>query len=203
MRNLVQALISIIPRLGAITALLLLIFYIFGVLFTELFGDLDLSGEYFTRLDYSLLTLFTMMTMEWSDIARECMAQVSWAWVPFVSFIMITGFIVFNLIIAVVCDAVAVLEENKGDSHSESEKDYDGPLVNTKNINQTTIKEDIVEVLADQFTSALSNQKKILSTLEALINCSMLQLHLVPNETSPCFVKNEMSQVSLEEKSVQ
>lgn len=203
MRNLVQALISIIPRLGAITALLLLIFYIFGVLFTELFGDLDLSGEYFTRLDYSLLTLFTMMTMEWSDIARECMAQVSWAWVPFVSFIMITGFIVFNLIIAVVCDAVAVLEENKGDSHSESEKDYDGPLVNTKNINQTTIKEDIVEGLADQFTSALSNQKKILSTLEALINCSMLQLHLVPNGTSPCFVKNEMSQVSLEEKSVQ
>jgi hypothetical protein len=210
MRNLVQALISILPRLGAITALLLLIFYIFGVLFTELFGDLELSGEYFTRLDYSLLTLFTMMTMEWSDIARECMAQISWAWIPFVSFIMITGFIVFNLIIAVVCDAVAVLEENKGDSEpdlfseiiNQSEKDYDEPTENTKNLYQTTIiKEEIVEGLAEQVTSALSNQKKMLSSLEALINRSIVQLQLEPNGTSPHFVKNKMSQDSLEEKS--
>ena len=114
MRNLVAALFDIMPRLGAITALLLLIFYIFAVLFTQLFGELTLSGEYFTRLDYSLFTLFVMMTMEWADVARECMAVIWWAWAPFVAFIMITGFIVFNLIIAVVCDAVAVIE-NKND----------------------------------------------------------------------------------------
>ena len=71
MRNLVTALFDIMPRLGAITALLMLIFYIFAVLFTQLFGDLQLSGEYFSRLDNSLFTLFVMMTMEWADLARE------------------------------------------------------------------------------------------------------------------------------------
>ena len=34
------------------------------------------------------------------------MAQVWWAWIPFVSFVVITGFIIFNLIVTVVCEAV-------------------------------------------------------------------------------------------------
>jgi len=114
MRNLVTALFDVMPRLGLITALLCLIFYIFAVLFTTLFGPLDLPYHYFSRLDHSLMTLFVFMTMEWSDITRELMAQVWWAWAPCIIFIMVTGFIVFNLIIAVVCDAVAVVEM-KGD----------------------------------------------------------------------------------------
>lgn len=39
------------------------------------------------------------------------MIHEPWAWAPFTAFIMITGFIVFNLIVAVVCDAVAVTEK--------------------------------------------------------------------------------------------
>ena len=35
------------------------------------------------------------------------MAQVWWAWIPFISFVVITGFIVFNLIVAVVCEAIS------------------------------------------------------------------------------------------------
>jgi voltage-gated sodium channel len=93
--------------LGAIAALLGLISYIFAVMFTELFGDLILSDDYFTTLDRSFLTLFQMVTLEWSDIMRECMAQVWWAWIPFILFVVITGFIVFNLIVAVVCKAIS------------------------------------------------------------------------------------------------
>ncbi len=47
-----------------------------------------------------------METLEWLDIMRECMAQVWWAWILFVSFVVITGFIIFNLIVTVVCEAV-------------------------------------------------------------------------------------------------
>ena len=49
-----------------------------AVLFTNLFGDLDFEdgAQYFSRLDYSLLTLFVMMTMEWAGVARQCMDQV-------------------------------------------------------------------------------------------------------------------------------
>lgn len=111
LRDLVLAIGAVMPRMYAIAALLLLIFYIFSVLFTELFSHLPLSDSYFTTLDTSLFTCMEMMTLEWGDIAREVMTFEPWAWAPFGSFIMITGFIVFNLIVAVVCDAVAVTEK--------------------------------------------------------------------------------------------
>mmetsp|Transcript_8824 Transcript_8824/g.19794 ORF Transcript_8824/g.19794 Transcript_8824/m.19794 type:complete len:355 (+) Transcript_8824:255-1319(+) len=180
MRNLVAALFNIMPRLGAITALLLLIFYIFGVLFTQLFGELELSGDYFTRLDYSLFTLFVMMTMEWADVARECMAEIWWAWAPFVAFIMITGFIVFNLIIAVVCDAVAVIE-NKDDLEpdlfsgmmSGSEKDSDVGASEVV-IEKETDEKDIVDNLAERVTYVLASQRELLATLEILAKDSLV-----------------------------
>lgn len=183
MRNLVMALFDIMPRLGAITALLLLIFYIFAVLFTQLFGELELSGDYFNRLDHSLLTLFVMMTMEWADIARECMDQLWWAWAPFVIFIMITGFIVFNLIIAVVCDAVAVIE-NKEDlkpdifsmleSKDVGEDSSEFFPHDAANPNGATYEDELVENLALRMSSVLKSQREMLATLEALTEESLV-----------------------------
>jgi len=181
MKNLVAALFDIMPRLGAISALLVLIFYIFAVLFTQLFGDLTLSEPFFSRLDYSLLTLFVMMTMEWADVARECMDQVWWAWAPFIAFIMITGFIVFNLIIAVVCDAVAVIENKEdlepdlfsgmleigskdegGEEGGEAgpQDQLEGPIIGSD--------EALVDDLAQRISLVLDSQKEMLATLELL-----------------------------------
>jgi hypothetical protein len=179
MRNLVAALFDIMPRLGAITALLMLIFYIFAVLFTQLFGELELSAPFFSRLDNSLLTLFVMMTMEWADVARECMDQIWWAWAPFIAFIMITGFIVFNLIIAVVCDAVAVIENKddlepdlfsgifeNGDSKDEG---GDAQLAQDQLQNQGTGPEEaVVDDLAQRISFVLDSQREMLATLELL-----------------------------------
>mmetsp|Transcript_58413 Transcript_58413/g.123910 ORF Transcript_58413/g.123910 Transcript_58413/m.123910 type:complete len:437 (-) Transcript_58413:149-1459(-) len=202
MRNLVAALFDIMPRLGAITTLLLLIFYIFAVLFTQLFGELELSGEYFSRLDYSFLTLFVMMTMEWADVARECMDEIWWAWAPIMAFIMITGFIVFNLIIAVVCDAVAVIE-NKEDL----EGDFFGGIVGSKSQDALgdegmfesanggrfsivanggsgrmagtmgACEEELVDDLAERMAGVLKSQKEMLATLESLSRDSFVPAH--------------------------
>ena len=38
-----------------------------------------------------------------------------WAWIPFISFVMIASFVVINLIIAVICDAVADINKEKID----------------------------------------------------------------------------------------
>lgn len=179
MKNLVAALFDIMPRLGAITALLLLIFYIFAVLFTQLFGELELSAPFFSRLDYSLLTLFVMMTMEWADVARECMDQIWWAWAPFIAFIMITGFIVFNLIIAVVCDAVAVIE-NKDDLEPDlfsglleirsKDEGEGGEALPQDQLGETNVGTDeaIVDDLAQRISLVLDSQKEMLATLELL-----------------------------------
>jgi hypothetical protein len=118
--------------------------------------------------------------MEWADVARECMAEIWWAWAPFVAFIMITGFIVFNLIIAVVCDAVAVIE-NKDDLEpdlfsgmmSGSEKDSDVGASEVV-IEKETDEKDIVDNLAERVTYVLASQRELLATLEILAKDSLV-----------------------------
>lgn len=46
---------------------------------------------------------------EWADILGQVQVVYPWAWAPFIIFIILTGFIVVNLVIAVICDAVHVL----------------------------------------------------------------------------------------------
>lgn len=67
MRNLILAIFSVIPKMTAIFLLLLLMFFIFGVMFTTLFKEMYSDGEltepYFDSLFYSFFSLFQMMTM--------------------------------------------------------------------------------------------------------------------------------------------
>lgn len=112
LRDLVMAIGEVMPKMFTIAALLLLIFYIFSVLFTELYADLPLSQSYFSTMDKSLFTCMEMMTLEWAEIAREVISYEPSAWAPISAFICITGFIIFNLVIAVICDAVAVTEKH-------------------------------------------------------------------------------------------
>lgn len=110
LRELVMAIGAVMPRMYAIAMLLILIFYIFAVLFTELFSEINTEINYFGSLDVSLFTCMQLMTLEWGNVAREVMEERSWAWAPILAFLSVTGFIVFNLIVAVVCDAVAVVD---------------------------------------------------------------------------------------------
>lgn len=97
-------------------------------MFTQLFKDLHENGDteedYFSRMDRTFFTLFQIMTLDsWADIAREVMIVYSWAWLPFIAFVIITGFIVVNLIIAVICDAISALND---DEKAKLEGQFDG-----------------------------------------------------------------------------
>jgi hypothetical protein len=120
LQNLVTALFSVVPRIAGITLLLALIFFIFSILMTSMWKDLYHEGyteqDYFSRLDATLFTLFQVLTLdEWAGLTREVMASPgnSWAWFPMIAFVIITAFIVINLIIAVICDAIAALHANE------------------------------------------------------------------------------------------
>lgn len=106
--------------MAAIGLMLALIFYIFAVMFTQLFDELHLEEPYPTEFNYfggmgwTLFTLFQIMTLDnWASICREVMMTYSWAWLPFLAFVIISGFIVVNLIIAVICDAISSLHKNE------------------------------------------------------------------------------------------
>lgn len=112
LKNLVRALVDVIPKMFAIFMLMLLVFYIFGVMFTQLFHSAYDDGvteiDYFSSLHLTFFTLFQLMTLEnWSTITRDLMAVYWWAWIPMICFVLVSSFIVINLVIAVICDAVA------------------------------------------------------------------------------------------------
>jgi voltage-gated sodium channel len=105
MRSVVGALLAALPGMASIIGLMLLILYVSSVLATKLFGEV--SPEFFGDLGKTFFTLFQVMTVEgWPDIAREVMAQTPWAWVFFVIYLLIATFMVLNLFIAVVVNAM-------------------------------------------------------------------------------------------------
>jgi hypothetical protein len=181
LRELITAIGAVMPRMYAITMLLLLIFYIYSVLFTELFGEMELSQNYFGSLTQSLFTCMQLMTMEWSDIAREVMAQKTWAWAPFLSYIAITGFIVFNLIVAVVCDAVAVIDR-------EAKYEREGPF--ESDANKLLEAQERIYELSRQVAAMKSQQTKlclaVVSLTEELQNAlTELERLTDPSEAEP------------------
>lgn len=113
MRRVVGALLSAIPGLSSIALVLLLVFYVFGVIATHLFGAL--FPDWFGHLGRSLYTLFQVMTLEsWSmGIARPVMEQAPWAWAFFIVFILFATFTMLNLFIAIIVNAMQTFQESE------------------------------------------------------------------------------------------
>ncbi|WP_299324163.1 ion transporter [Parasphingopyxis sp.] len=111
MRQVVQGLLSAIPAMGSVILLLILIFYIFSVMATKLFGER--FPEWFGSIGASLYSLFQIMTLEsWSmGIVRPVMEVYPMAWTFFVPFILITSFVVLNLFIAIIVNAMHESQE--------------------------------------------------------------------------------------------
>jgi voltage-gated sodium channel len=85
---------------------LALIFYVFAVIATKIFGAA--FPDWFGTLGGSIYTLFQVMTLEsWSmGISRPVMEQFPLAWLFFVPFILVATFTMLNLFIAVIVNAM-------------------------------------------------------------------------------------------------
>lgn len=116
LRKLLEALMEVMPRLTGILFLFILIMYIYAVMITVLFGDMWKRGltsdDYFSRLDTTLFTLFQMITLDWANIVREVMEVYPLSWAIFSTYLSFTSFILFSLVIGVVCDAVSCIEHD-------------------------------------------------------------------------------------------
>jgi len=102
LRRVVEGFISALPGMMSVFVLMALIFYIFGVMATKLFGDA--FPDWFGTLGESLYSLFQIMTLEsWSmGIVRPVMEVHPYAWAFFVPFIMVTTFAVVNLVVGLI-----------------------------------------------------------------------------------------------------
>ncbi|MDZ4200791.1 MAG: ion transporter [Gallionella sp.] len=113
MRRVVGALLAAIPGLGSIALVLLIVYYVFAVIATNLFAAAH--PEWFGHLGRSLYTLFQIMTLEsWSmGIARPVMENFPYAWVFFVLFILVATFTMLNLFIAIIVNAMQSYTEHE------------------------------------------------------------------------------------------
>lgn len=113
MRRVVGALLAAIPGLGSIALMLLVIYYVFAVIATNLFGA-DYP-EWFGHIGRSLYTLFQIMTLEsWSmGVARPVMENFPYAWAFFIPFILVATFTMLNLFIAIIVNAMQTFTEQE------------------------------------------------------------------------------------------
>ena len=115
LRMIIESILLSLPSIGWISALLLIVFYIFSVLVTTLFGHS--FPEWFGSLGSSMYTLFQMLTLDsWSSgITRPIMKQFPYAWMLFVPFVLISAFIVLNVFIGIIVSAMGEVAAGKKD----------------------------------------------------------------------------------------
>jgi voltage-gated sodium channel len=106
MKRVVGGLLSALPGLGSVSAIIGIIFYVAAVIATKLFGAA--FPQWFGTLGDSAFTLFQVMTLEgWAmDIVRPIMEVFPLAWIFFLLFILSSTFTLLNLFIAVIVNAI-------------------------------------------------------------------------------------------------
>ncbi len=121
MKRVVAGLLSALPGLGSVTAIIGLIFYVSAVIATKLFGTA--FPQWFGTLGESAFTLFQVMTLEsWAmGIVRPVMEVYPNAWVFFLIFILASTFTLLNLFIAVIVNAIQQERHGDGQPSVESE----------------------------------------------------------------------------------
>ncbi|MGR3320318.1 MAG: ion transporter [Pseudooceanicola sp.] len=119
MRAVVQALLDALPGMGAVIIMLSIVYYVFAVMATIMYGDA--FDQWFGTLGRSLYSLFQIMTLEsWSmGIVRPVMAEYPNAWLFFVPFIVITAFSVLNLFIGLLVNTMQAAVEQDTEAEFE------------------------------------------------------------------------------------
>lgn len=119
MRSVVQALLDALPGMGAVIVMLSIVYYVFAVMATLMYGAA--FDEWFGTLGRSLYSLFQIMTLEsWSmGIVRPVMLVFPNAWVFFVPFIVITAFSVLNLFIGLLVNTMQTAVEDDAEAEFE------------------------------------------------------------------------------------
>ena len=99
-----------VPPLASIGAVTAMILFVYGMVGWILFSD-ELP-EQWGNIGRAMLTLFVMLTLEDFPVyMAEAMEIEPWAWVYFVSFILVAAFIVLNVLIGVVLNSMEEARE--------------------------------------------------------------------------------------------
>ena len=146
LRLIVESVLQALPSIGWICALLFMLFYIFAVLTTSLFGKE--FYEWFGSIGASMYTLFQVLTLEsWSmGIVRPVMKYFPHAYLLFIPFILATSFIVMNVFVGIIVGAMSEVaaEEKNRETEALTGGDLDNKKILEKEL--ALLKEQIAKV---------------------------------------------------------
>jgi voltage-gated sodium channel len=139
LRLIVATLVRSIPGMGHVVTLMSIIFYIYAVTGYHLFHEHD--AEHWGTLGTSLLTLFSIVTLEgWVQVMETALEVQPWAWLYFVSFVLIGTFVMLNLFIAVVIN-------NLEASKTEELEDLRNPVTHDEILSELKRTRDALDQL--------------------------------------------------------
>jgi len=119
LRLIVATMLRSIPSLANVIVLLGLILYVYAVLGVHLFGGVD-PGHWGT-LPRAALTLFEVLTLEgWVELMDASLAATPWAWIFYVSFVVLAVFVVVNLFIAIVINNLEAVKREEQAAGAEA-----------------------------------------------------------------------------------
>jgi voltage-gated sodium channel len=105
LRVLLNAFVQAVPRMGYVTLLMFIIFYIYGAVGSVLFHHIN--EELWGNISIAMLTLFRVATFEdWTDVMYETMEVYPLSWAYYLSFIFVIAFIFLNMMIGIVLETL-------------------------------------------------------------------------------------------------
>lgn len=110
LRVLVSGMIRAVRPIGAMAAMTVVLLFVYAMIGTKLFGEQ--IPERWDDVGTAMLTLFTVLTLEgWNEILFDAQEVTQYAWVFFVSFVLLASFLVINVLIAIIITSVEEARE--------------------------------------------------------------------------------------------
>lgn len=138
------AIVRSVPSILWTGLLMILIYYIFALIGVNLFGEA--FPDWFGTVGKAMYTLFQVMTLEsWSmGISRPVMEVYSAAWLYFVPFVLISSFIVMNVVVGIVVNSISEVtaedtkrvQEEESEENGEAETDEERIKALTKEVKE-------------------------------------------------------------------
>jgi voltage-gated sodium channel len=111
MKRLFYALVNALPQISWTALFFILLIYIYGIIGVGMFKD---ASDKFSSLHVTFLTLTQIMTLDdWSAITANVMEKHPYAWIYFVSFVLLAAYILVNLVVGVVVDSLNEVREKE------------------------------------------------------------------------------------------
>jgi len=115
-RRIIDGLVKTIPRVGFVVLLMFIFFYIWATIGSMLFNDIDPSR--WGNVGSAMLVLLQLITYDdWAAVMGDVLEVYPYMWIYFVSFLILNGFILFNMVIGIIVDVMSREAQAKHATH--------------------------------------------------------------------------------------